>query len=181
MYSLWPTLSPSVDIWVIILIMVTKKEKVVAISGWYFLQKIIVNLGIFLIFFFLFSILFLMFASSDPNLGLKSLILSGIVSLLVLFNDLLYFSQSGIYITDKGDHVIKIGGYFSQESKLLNGIVVANNVRRGPLDQLFGLATIQAGMFQDTDKSLVGVRYKNIEKYDDMMRSGGLEKFISFF
>jgi len=62
---------------------------------------------------------------------------------------------------------------------LLNGVIIANQVTRNPIDQLLGMASIQTGLFGD--KKLVGVKYKQIEKYDDAMRGEGNDVFSSIF
>lgn len=84
-------------------------------------------------------------------------------------NNILYWNYSGIYVNDGGDHVVYIAGFQSKEDKLLNGTIIANQVTRGPFEQLLGIATMTTGVFEN--RPIHGVRYKDIKTYDDLMRS----------
>lgn len=156
-----------------------KREKVVSISNWYLLVQLIFASGIFLgsfVFFWMASYMIGLSESASEMLGLLGAIL---IVLVWLSNALLYWKNSGISVTKKGDHIVKQGGWFVKEDKLLNGVIIANQVTRNPIDQLFGMASIQTGLFGD--KKLVGVKYKQIEKYDDAMRGEGADVFSSIF
>lgn len=94
---------------------------------------------------------------------------SALVFLFGFVNNLLYWSKSGVYVSDKGDHIVYIAGLNSKEDKLLNMSVVANQITRGPLEQIFGVATMTTGLFEN--RPISGIRYADIKAYDDMMRN----------
>ena len=156
-----------------------KREKVVSISNWYLLVQLIIATGIFLGGFVLFWMASYMIGLSESVGQVVSLVGAIAIVLVQMSNALLYWKNSGISVTKKGDHIVKQGGWFVKEDKLLNGIIIANQVTRNPIDQLLGMASIQTGLFGD--KKLVGVKYKQIEKYDDAMRGEGNDVFSSIF
>ncbi len=156
-----------------------KREKVVSISNWYLVLQLFFASGIFLGSFVLFWMASYMIGLSESVGQIVSLFGAFSIMLVRLTNALLYWKNSGIYVTKKGDHIVKQGGWFVKEDKLLNGVIIANQVTRNPIDQLLGMASIQTGLFGD--KKLAGVRYKDIQKYDDAMRGEGNEVYNSIF
>lgn len=150
-----------------------KENKVVGISNWFLCVKLIVNIGV-LTLVFIFSSLFL--SSAYPNIAnveLYGFYFAIIVSFVLFIGDLLYWKRSGIYYTNN-NHLVRRGGWMFEEHKLLNTVVIANQVYRSPLDQLLGTATIHAGILQ-TRKNLYGVRLKDIKKYDDLMQANSIQ------
>ena len=121
----------------------------------------------------------IMFSQNDQLVLTLSTVFSGIFSIVFLIGYSLYWKQSGIYVTKQGDHIVKWGGWVTKEDKLLNGVIIANQVERGPIDQILGMATLTSGIF--AHRKLVGVRYADIRKYDELMRSGNPNKVTSFF
>lgn len=157
------------------------ENRIIKISNWYLLGKLLFSL----LFWLVLSLIFLFVSSiqvnNSGNQSYSFLIMPTILSLVLFFNYFLYWRITGIYINSQNDHIIKIGGYFFKENKLLNGVIISNSVSRNPFDQIFGTATLQVGMFFDSDDSLHGVRYKDIKNYDDQMRQGISETFTSIF
>ncbi len=117
---------------------------------------------------------------SDQNKAMTyGLIVDGLICLVIFFGDFLYWKNSGIYL-DNGDHTVRTGGWYSEENKLLGGVVIANSVTRSPVDQILGMATIQARIW-GRNKGLVGIKYADIKKYDDRMRKGSGFNITSMF
>ncbi len=157
------------------------ENRIVRISNWYLVGRLFFTLLCWLALSVLFLIISFTQVNNFENQSYSFLILPTIFSLILFFNYFLYWRKTGIYINSKNDHIIKIGGYFSKENKLLNGVIIANSVHRNPFDQIFGTATLRVGMFFDSNDSLHGVRYKDIKNYDDQMRQGTSETFTSIF
>lgn len=155
-------------------------NKVVSISNWYFLFHCLFRLCIFLTLFLIVATALAVAYPNNDKIALQiGALFSIVITALFVANDVMYWKQSGIYVHDDGDHVVKIGGFFAKESKLLNGTIIANEVTRNPIDQLLGMGSISTGLFGN--KKLAGVRYKEIEHYDDLMRSGSEERFSTMF
>lgn len=153
-------------------------KKVVSISNWYYFFRVLISIFSYLLFFIFFWMLFgIVFSENDLLAVQVSLAVSGISSVIILIGYSLYWMQSGIYITQEGDHIVRWGGWIAKEDKLLNGIIVANQVERGPVDQLLNMATLSSGIFGH--RKLVGVKYSDIKNYDAAMRSGSSHKFTS--
>lgn len=104
-------------------------------------------------------------------------VLPVLVFLYVSVNHLLYWSKSGVYVNEGGDHIVYLAGLHAKEDKLLNGVVIANQISQGPLEQLFGIATMTTGLFEN--RPIAGVRYRDIKTYEDLMRSGNLNGVVS--
>ncbi len=151
----------------------TQNKKVIGISNWFFFYKMFVLVsGCFM----LFSMFLIILDGAEVGYIHKSLpvILAAILPILVLLyvsvDYLLYWSKSGVYVNESGDHIVYLAGLHSKEDKLLNGVVIANQISRGPLKQLFVIATMTTGLFEN--RPIAGVRYRDIKTYDDLMRSG---------
>ncbi len=155
-----------------------ERQKVVGISNWYLLFRIIWRLGLFLFAFVITWIALYGILGDTAANGQTSLIFSiGIISVLFI-GDLLYWKQSGIFVNKGGDHIVRLGGWISKEDKLLNGAIISNQVERGPIDQIFGMASMTIGLFGN--RKIKGVKYNEIESYDDMMRDSS-DSFTSMF
>lgn len=154
-------------------------EKVVRISVWYLVLNLFSKIGIWIGAFAFLWMFSYMIGLSDNTSQTISLFGSGILTLALLSNNLLYWKNSGISVTKKGDHVVKQGGWFVKEDTLINGVIIANQVKRNPIDQIFGMASIQTGLF--SNKMLSGVRYKDLQAYNDKMRAGSGGTFSSMF
>lgn len=153
-------------------------KKIVSISNWYYVLRLLISLSAFILSFIFFWMIFTVtFTQNDQLILTLSTVFSGILSIVFLIGYSLYWKQSGIYVTKDGDHIVKWGGWVAKEDKLLNGVIIANQVERGPLDQILGMATLTLGTF--ANRKLVGVRYADIKKYDDLMRSGNPNRFTS--
>ncbi len=150
-----------------------QNKKVIGISNWFFFYKIFTLFSSCFILFLVFLIILEGAEIGHTNKGLTA-ILAAIIPVLVFlyfFVDyLLYWSKSGVYVNDGGDHVVYLAGLHAKEDKLLNGAVIANQISRGPFEQLFGIATMTTGLFEN--RPIAGVRYRDIKAYDDLMRSG---------
>lgn len=156
-----------------------KSNKLVGISIWYLLLKLVITVAIFIGLFVFFWMASYMIGVADSLSGSLSSSIAGCITVVLFIGNILYWKNSGIYITKNKDHIVKLAGWFSKEDKLLNGVIIANQVTRNPLDQLFGTASIQTGLFGD--RKLVGVKYKDLGKYDDAMRGDGNDTFSSIF
>lgn len=106
---------------------------------------------------------------SETALKAMSGIVPFLIFLYVFLDYYLYWRNSGVYLTDSGDHIVYIAGIHSKEDKLLNSVVIANQIRRGPFEQLFGIATMTTGVFEN--RPIAGIRYKDIKNYDELMRA----------
>ncbi|HNQ16678.1 MAG TPA: hypothetical protein PKJ26_00985 [Candidatus Woesebacteria bacterium] len=157
----------------------SKQEKLIQISNWFLFLHIIYKLGVFVGCFVLLWMFSYMIGLNESTSESFSLVGAIIVTTVLLLNNILYWKNSGVYVTKQGDHIVKQGGWFVKEDKLLNGIIIANQVTRNPIDQLLGMASIQTGLFGD--KHLTGVRYRDIQSYDDTMRSSMNGTFSSMF
>lgn len=159
--------------------MKTQSGKVISISVWYLVIKLVIKLGIFVLLFLGILLLLKMFGSDSSSAMNGALLSSLLIAFIMFMGDLLYWKRSGVFINDEGDHMMKQGGWFVSEDKLLNGVVVANQVTRSPMDQLFGMATINAGILKN--RPLTGVNYADIKNYDATMRKGMKGKFSTIF
>jgi hypothetical protein len=150
-----------------------QNKKVIGISNWFLFYKMFILISGCLMLFLMFLIIL---EGTEVGYINKSLpvilaaILPIIVFLYVFVDYLLYWSKSGVYVNDGGDHIVYLAGLHTKEDKLLNGVVIANQISRGPFEQLFGIATMTTGLFEN--RPIAGVRYRDIKAYDDLMRSG---------
>lgn len=144
-------------------------KKVISISNWYYFFRVLIAIAVLYVAYMVFSAV---------TYELRN-ILTGILAVILFVQYTLYWLKSGIYITSEGDHIVKWAGWVAKEDKLLNGVIVSNQVVRGPLDQLLGMATLTTGIL--AARKLIDVRYSDIQKYDELMRGKGPEKFVSQF
>jgi hypothetical protein len=156
------------------------QTKIVSISNWYYFFRVLISVFCFLPFFIFFWILLTVISvPSDKLIVELSAMFSVILCLIIFIGYTLYWKQSGIYINKEGDHIVKWGGWIAMEDKLLNGVIIANQVERGPIGQILNMATLTSGIF--ADRTLVGVNYSDIKNYDELMRSGNPIKEVSLF
>jgi membrane protein YdbS with pleckstrin-like domain len=157
-----------------------QNKKVIGISNWYFFYKMTILISGCLMLFLMFLIILEGYDVEYTNKSLPIIIaavLPVLVFLYVSVNHLLYWSKSGVYVNEGGDHIVYLAGLHAKEDKLLNGVVIANQISQGPLEQLFGIATMTTGLFEN--RPIAGVRYRDIKTYEDLMRSGNLNGVVS--
>lgn len=144
-----------------------KTQRVIAISNWYYFLRVLISISV------------LYFAHMFFSAVVYELrnVFTGILAVFLFVKYTLYWLKSGIYINSNGDHIVKWAGWISKEDKLLNGVIVSSQIVRGPLDQLLGMATITTGIM--AARKLIDVRYSDIQKYDDLMRQGSSQKFVT--
>lgn len=154
-------------------------SKLISISPWFLVINIVYQVVIGWIVFIFLSALAYMFEFPPPFSQLFSFGGSSIYIIIAFTNSLLYWLHSGIFVSAHGDHLVKQGGWFVKEDRLLNSVVISSQIKRNPLDLLFGMASIQTGLF--SHKLLKGVRYKDIQNYDATMRGGMHHSHVSMF
>ncbi|MGB4965923.1 MAG: hypothetical protein WBO77_02330 [Microgenomates group bacterium] len=146
-----------------------KTKRVISISNWYYFFRVIISV----------SVLYFAYMFFSAVVYELRYVLTGLLGIILFVQYTLYWLKSGIYITSEGDHIVKWAGWVAKEDKLLNGVVISNQVVRGPLDQLLGMATLTTGIF--AARKLIDVRYADIGKYDELMRQGSTQTFVSPF
>ncbi len=154
-----------------------KENRVIKVSSIYLMLKLVFRLTVF---FALYMPSLFFFLNAYPSMTFGFL-WAGFFPLLVclpfVISDLLHWKKSGVFITDKGDHIVRVGGLRMTQYTLLNGVIIANQVNRGMLDQIFGMATIKTGIVGD--RSLSGVLYSDIDSYNDLMRDKTTHQVVS--
>lgn len=103
-----------------------KTKRVISISNWYYFFRVIISV----------SVLYFAYIFFSAVVYELRYVLTGLLGIILFVQYTLYWLKSGIYITSEGDHIVKWAGWVAKEDKLLNGVVISNQVVRGPLDQL---------------------------------------------
>ena len=97
------------------------QKKVVGISFWFLLYRLLYRLAFFVLLLIVFAIAFTVILPKIPYVAHLSIALSFVTVAVFFLGDFLYWKFSGIYLNDGGDHIVKITGLVWKEHKVLRG------------------------------------------------------------